>query len=139
MQTVAYTMQVRMVSPSGVVTPLVAGTITITEPPVSARGGVMLTRSGADMGWWRKVIIWRKKLPGSQRRRLAAARGSDAAALKALQLSIGDVVQAAIRTSGQPSRRNILKPGFAHASESTDRKIRPPLCRIELTAPVTGL
>jgi hypothetical protein len=37
MQVVAYTMQVRMVSPSGVVTPIAAGTITITEPPVSAR------------------------------------------------------------------------------------------------------
>jgi hypothetical protein len=36
MQTVAYVIQVRMISPSGVVTPLVAGTITITEP-VSAR------------------------------------------------------------------------------------------------------
>ena len=37
MQTVAYTMQVRMVSPSGVVTTIAAGTITITEPPASAR------------------------------------------------------------------------------------------------------
>jgi hypothetical protein len=37
MQTVAYVIQVRMVSPSGVVTPLVAGTLTITEPPASAR------------------------------------------------------------------------------------------------------
>lgn len=46
MQTVAYTMQVRMVSPSGVVTPLVAGSITITEPPVSARGGTMINPLG---------------------------------------------------------------------------------------------
>jgi len=37
MKTVAYTMQVRMVSPSGVVTTIAAGTITITEPPASAR------------------------------------------------------------------------------------------------------
>lgn len=37
MQTVAYVIQVRMVSPSGIVTPIVAGTLTITEPPVSAR------------------------------------------------------------------------------------------------------
>jgi hypothetical protein len=37
MQTIAYVIQVRMVSPSGVVTPLVAGTLTITEPPASAR------------------------------------------------------------------------------------------------------
>jgi hypothetical protein len=36
MQVIAYPMQVRMVSPSGVVTPLVQGTITITEP-ISAR------------------------------------------------------------------------------------------------------
>lgn len=37
MQIVAYVIQVRMKSPSGVVTPLVAGTLTITEPPASAR------------------------------------------------------------------------------------------------------
>jgi hypothetical protein len=37
MQMIAYQIQVRMVSPSGVVTPLVAGTLTITEPPASAR------------------------------------------------------------------------------------------------------
>jgi hypothetical protein len=37
MQTIAYVIQVRMVSPSGVVTPLVAGSLTITEPPASAR------------------------------------------------------------------------------------------------------
>jgi hypothetical protein len=36
MQTIAYAMQVRMVSASGVVTPVVKGTLTITEP-VSAR------------------------------------------------------------------------------------------------------
>lgn len=40
MQTIAYVIQVRMVSPSGVVTPLVAGTLTITEPPASARYAV---------------------------------------------------------------------------------------------------
>jgi hypothetical protein len=37
MQTIAYVMQIRMVSASGVVTPLVAGTLTVTEPPASAR------------------------------------------------------------------------------------------------------
>jgi hypothetical protein len=37
MLVVAYAIQVRMISPSGVVTPLAAGTLTITEPPVSAR------------------------------------------------------------------------------------------------------
>ena len=37
MLTIAYVMQVRMVSPTGVVTPLLAGTLTITEPPASAR------------------------------------------------------------------------------------------------------
>jgi hypothetical protein len=37
MQVIAYVIQVRMVSPSGVVTALVAGTLTITEPPASAR------------------------------------------------------------------------------------------------------
>jgi hypothetical protein len=36
MQDIAYVMQIRMVSPSGVVTPLVQGTLTVTEP-VSAR------------------------------------------------------------------------------------------------------
>ena len=39
MQTIAYAIQVRMLSPSGVVTPLLGGTLTITEPPASARGG----------------------------------------------------------------------------------------------------
>ena len=42
MQLVAYTIQVRMVSPSGVVTALVAGSITITQPPASARGAVVV-------------------------------------------------------------------------------------------------
>jgi hypothetical protein len=37
MQTIAYAIQVRMKSPSGVVTPLVGGTLTITKPPASAR------------------------------------------------------------------------------------------------------
>jgi hypothetical protein len=34
---VSYVMQVRMVSPSGVVTPIVGGSLTVTEPPASAR------------------------------------------------------------------------------------------------------
>lgn len=37
MQDLAYIMQVRMVSSSGVVTPLIGGTLTVTEPPASAR------------------------------------------------------------------------------------------------------
>jgi hypothetical protein len=41
MQTIAYVIQVRMVSPSGVVTALVAGTLTITEPPASARYAIV--------------------------------------------------------------------------------------------------
>jgi hypothetical protein len=36
MQTIAYAMQIRMVSASGVVTPLVQGTLTVTQP-ISAR------------------------------------------------------------------------------------------------------
>lgn len=37
MQDIAYDIQVRMVSASNVVTPLVGGTLTVTEPPASAR------------------------------------------------------------------------------------------------------
>jgi hypothetical protein len=37
MMDVSYVMQVRMVSSSGVVTPLVGGSLTVTEPPASAR------------------------------------------------------------------------------------------------------
>lgn len=37
MLAVSYVMQVRMVSSSGVVTPLVGGSLTVTEPPASAR------------------------------------------------------------------------------------------------------
>lgn len=37
MEDVSYVMQVRMVSSSGVVTPLVGGSLTVTEPPASAR------------------------------------------------------------------------------------------------------
>jgi hypothetical protein len=37
MMDVSYVMQVRMVSSSGVVTPLVGGSLTVTEPPASPR------------------------------------------------------------------------------------------------------
>ena|SRR5258705_10121812 len=37
MEDVSYVMQIRMVSSSGVVTPLVGGSLTVTEPPASAR------------------------------------------------------------------------------------------------------
>ena len=37
MEDVSYVMQIRMVSSGGVVTPLVGGSLTVTEPPASAR------------------------------------------------------------------------------------------------------
>jgi len=37
MDDLSYVMQIRMVSSSGVVTPLVGGSLTVTEPPASAR------------------------------------------------------------------------------------------------------